>query len=134
MVAEIARPLLIKECWDELDDDDVARVADIERNVGHNRDKHVLLTREFAGVHERGCPVTPVFTKWVGKQLGHDLIDVDRRLTQREQLIDQSAEAGEEDTNCPGADSIASLSRVVGVGDDSTDFNVRRVVNDKSSL
>lgn len=117
--------MLVEERWDELDDDDIARVADIERNVGHNRNKHVFLTREFTGVHKRRCPISPVFTKGIGEQLGNDLVDVDRWLTEREQLVDQSTKAGEEDTNCPGADGVASLIWVVGVGDNGTDFDVR---------
>lgn len=94
----------------------------------------MLLTGEFARVDERGEPISPELAKRVGNELGDDLINIDGWLTEGEQLIDQSTKAGEENANGPGADSVDGFGRVIMRGDDSTNFNVRRVVDNEGGF
>jgi hypothetical protein len=95
LVAKVLGPLLVKEGGDDLNEDDIARISNLERNIGHDRNKHMLLARKLARVDKTREIVGPEFTKRVSEQLGDDLVNVDRGLTQVEELVDHRAKAGE---------------------------------------
>ncbi len=134
LVTKAARPLLIKEGRDELNDNDITRVANVEGDIGHDGNEHVLLASELARVDERWEPISPELAKRIGNKLGDDLIDVDRWLTEREQLVDQCTKASEEKADSPGADGIDGLAGVISRGDDGADFNIRRVIDDEGGF
>lgn len=81
-----------------------------------------------------GADLGDIRTELTGQKLSHIACDRDRRLSNREELVDDGSGGHEQHRNSPSPDGRRRHRRVVLVRDDSSDFRIRAMVDDQGSF
>lgn len=144
LVGELGGVRLVEVLRQVLGEDDVTGVRGGETDGGHDGDHHVLLLVEWTWVErvsraeesEAFVWENPLaeFTDRVGEQLRDVGTDGDRRLSDGEQLVDESTGDDKKDSDHPCSDGRRGQCRVVFVVNHSSNFGVWRVILDQGRL
>ena len=144
LIPEADGPGLAKVLRQVLDPDDIVRIRRALRDAGHDGDEHVLFlvkrSRVQAMPHaeQSDSPVRQrllhELSKRVGEKLGHVGRDVDGRLADLEEAVDEGDGAREEDADDPGAQRRAGHGRIVVVVDDGAHLGIGGVVRDEGGF
>ena len=144
LVGKRASPALVEHVREELYPDDVVGVWKIGTNLGHDCDKHVFLLGERTRVQTVtrseqsealvGKPSCGSNSDGICQELGNVCFDGDGRLSDGEQLVDESEQSNEDQANNVCAKGSARHVGIVGVVDDGSDLGVRRVVDNQGGL
>ena len=144
LVAERLGPGLVVEDGQLLDDQDVHRVGREHSDVGHDGEEHVLLLVERSRVERRVVPEQPEPPRRecpreedsdrVREQL--DLVDREgeRRLSDREELVDERSERTPERAEEPDAEGRDGEVVVVHAGDEGTSARDRSGVGTEGEV
>jgi hypothetical protein len=86
------------------------------------------------GKRADGQPFLPRFTQRERKELHNCTFDSNRRLTNREELIDKAQQHNEQQANGPSANGTGWAGDIVLVADNSADFCIGRVLCQERDL